>query len=111
MLRFENPFTDIAEATDAMAKMITLQKDLFVLTQELKTLRQLKRTLWLGAGLITLNLLLFFTFFWIQMSLHEAGWSAVSLAIISALFFGLCAGSFIWIALKTGARPTLEKPQ
>ena len=85
----ENPFPKLAEAADAATRIVSLQTDLFLLKQELRTIRQIKRIIWVAAGLILLNLLLTLTFFWIQTGLHESGWSAFSLAFMSFLFFGI----------------------
>ena len=102
--RFENPIPDILEATDAAAKIVSIQSNLFVLQQELKTLRQLKRTLWIGASLIFLNLLLTLSFYWLGVGLHEKGWSANSLALLCILVFGGIIGLLLLAAQNAGRK-------
>src|SRR4051794_3075512 len=102
MPSLESPFPHIAEATDAATKILALQADLFLLNQELKTLRQIKRAIWLGVGFILLNLLLTLTFFWIEMGLHENGWSSFSLALLTLVFFGILAAASALMALRVG---------
>lgn len=89
MSEVKNPIPSFLEATDAAAKVIRLQRDLFLLDQELKTIRQIRRTLWLGLSVILMHLFLTFVFYWLGMALHEIGWSSISLAGISGLFFGV----------------------
>lgn len=85
---FEDPIPSIMEATDAATKILSLERDLFVLKQELRTINQIKRAILAGAALILLNLLLTLTFYWLEMGLHERGWSSFILALISFVFFG-----------------------
>lgn len=100
MSRFKNPIPDILEASEAAARIISLQADLFMLNQELKTLRQLKKTLWIGGSVMLMNVLLTLSFFWLGEGLHEAGWSPYVLAVTCAVFFGLFIGIFLTLALK-----------
>ncbi len=109
MPRLENPIPDMMEATDAVAKIISLHTEQFLLNQELKTLKQIKRTLWVGASLIFLNMLLSFAFYWFEIGLHEAGWSPFSLALLSITFFGVFISIFIFRAFNIGTHKKLTR--
>ena len=92
MKLLKNPLPDLVQAVDAASKVLALQADLLFLNQELKLEKQIKRLVCLVLGLVLLNSLLFFTFFWIGTALHESGWSASSLALAFFLFFGMLLG-------------------
>jgi len=120
MARFRSPLQDnplldipfnLMEASDAAAKIISLQKDLFVLNQEIKTLRQIKRSLYLIASLICLVTLLILTFYWIGEGLHENGFSPFTLALLSALFFGLLIGVFLSLARQKPSQKTNKRTE
>ena len=88
MLGFQNPLPDIAEATDAAGKMISLQADLFLLRQELKAIQHVRKMIWFGVSLASLAIMLLLVSYWIGMTLHEQGWSYLHLAFLSTLVYG-----------------------
>lgn len=88
MSQLKNPFPDIAEATSAAGKILSLNADLFLVHQELKAVYQIKRVIGLVVGLICFNFLILSTVYWLGMGLHERGWSFFSLATLSFLIFG-----------------------
>lgn len=98
----EDPIPSLLTATDAATKIISLERDLFVLKQELKTVNQIKRAILAGAALILLNLLLTLTFYWIEMGLHESGWSSFAVAVLSFVFFGLGVGLCLLSIFRIG---------
>lgn len=110
MLKLENPFPSIATATDAASKIVALKADLFLLNQELKTIRHIKRIVLAGCGLIFLNLLLTLSFYWISVSLYEQGWSALSLAGLSFAFFGAIIAAIIFAANRIGKEKHETRP-
>lgn len=105
MSALKNPIAEISEATDAATKILTLQADLFLLKQEVKTLRQIRKAVFFGISLIFLNLTLIFTFYWLGMSLHEQGWSASSLMVLSFFIFGAFSVFAALYAIKIGQDP------
>ncbi len=105
MPTLENPLPQIAEAADAATKIASLQMKLFMLNQEVKAMRQLKRAVWIGVGLLLFNLLITLTAYWVEMDLYERGWSALSLAWMSLFIFGLLAALTALIAIRVGEAP------
>jgi predicted PurR-regulated permease PerM len=103
--RLQNPLTHLVQAADAASKVLSIQAELFVLNQELRTLRQIKRGIWAGIGLLCFALLISFTLYWVQIALHERGWSALSLAMISFIFFGILCGVALYTAIRVGQEP------
>jgi hypothetical protein len=95
-----NTLPFLAEATEAATQVVTLETELFLLNQELKTLRQVKRTIWTGMGLLLFTLLIAFTLYWVQVGLYDRGWSAFTLAFTSLIFFGLLASLASWAATR-----------
>lgn len=91
MAFLNKPFHHLNEVTDAAAKIVSLQADLFLLKQEIKTLRQIKRAMWLGGSLLAVNLMLILTLYWLEMTLYEMGWSSLALALLSFLALGAIA--------------------
>ena len=97
-----NPLPDLLEATDAAAKLLTIGRDLAVLKAELKAARQAKRVGWTVAVLLFSALLVLFTYAWATVALHESGWSAESLTLVSLILFGGMAVLSAFAALRYG---------
>ena len=107
---FQNSIPKFIEAADAATRMMKLRRDLLILEQELKTVRQVKRGVWLGASLLLFNLLLFLTLFWLGMGLHENGWSAYALAGLTFLVLGLLVFLSLLTAYRVGKAPLEKSP-
>ena len=101
MTPFESPIPHLTEAADAATKILTLHK-LFMANQELKAMRQIKRAIWVGIGLLLFNLMITLTFYWVEMGLYESGWSAFSLVSLSLLVFGIMSAVSGLIASRIG---------
>lgn len=105
MAFLNKPFHHLNEVTDAAAKIVSLQADLFLLKQEMKTLRQIKRAMWLGGSLLALNLMLLLTLYWLEMTLYEMGWSSLGLALLSFFVLGSislgCGMVVYWMGRET----------
>jgi glucan phosphoethanolaminetransferase (alkaline phosphatase superfamily) len=99
----------LRELSETATKVVSLQTDLFVLKQELKTLRQIKRILWLGVAFILFNLLLVSVVFWTEMGLYEQGWSPLNLALCCFIFFGVLIFIAVWMAIYVGSNPKTGK--
>jgi len=105
MTPFKNPASSIAEAANAATKILTLQTQLFLASQELKALRQVKRAIGVGIGLLLFNLMITLTFYWVEMELYERGWSPLILALISLLSFGILTAVCGFLTFRAGREP------
>jgi len=85
---FRNTIPQMVAASEAAAEVIRLQRDLFLLDQELNSIRQIKQAVGLGVALLLFNLMLILCSFWVTMVFYEQGWKPSSLAVLCFFFFG-----------------------
>ena len=104
MSQINNPFPRIAEATDAATKVVGIQAELFVLEQELRTMKKLRAFCGVVVSGLFGVLALIFTTFWVTSGLHENGWGSYQLALLTAGVFGL-PGLGLWLTAKRAVRP------
>lgn len=106
--KLESPFPPIAEATDAFAKIISIQKDLLILNAELKAWREFKRVMYGIGAILTLNLTLVLTFYWITIVLYQNGLPAWLLALLSFALFGFSTAILGLRAIRLGRKREQE---
>ncbi len=104
MRNLENPFPYLIEAADAARKAAALQRDVAVLSAELRARIEARRAASIVGALISLNVLVTLTLFWITMGLHDSGWNPFLIALPSFGVFGALAALLGWLALTAGKR-------
>lgn len=100
MVKPENIISQVAKATDAATRLLSLQSELFLLNQERKATQQIKKAMWICSSLIFFTILIVFTTFWVEVGLHENGWPAWSLGLTSFVWFGLLTALCVFCAFR-----------
>ena len=98
----ENPLPHLKEAQKSASRIVELQKQLLSHRAELAAIHQIKRVgLATAPGVVFAVMALLFGFGWTSVALHQAGWSAIAIAIISFIFFALIAGIFTRLFIRS----------
>jgi hypothetical protein len=105
----EDPRPHLSEAKDALGKILAVQKDLFLLDIEIRTMNQLKRLAYGVAAVLFLTLTLGMGFGWASWALHQRGWSPWILSLASLAIFGGLSLLFVNLAKNVGAEEESEE--
>ena len=103
--RFENPFPFFAEAADAASRFVEAQRELLMVSTELRARRAAHRAVYLAVTLIFVNIAATLGLFWTSMGLHEAGWSSWVIALLALVLFGAIAGVTAYLGIQSGKAP------
>jgi hypothetical protein len=106
----ENPLPHLKEAQKSASRIVELEKQLLSHRAELIAIRQIKKIALAASAAVFAVMTLFFAFGWSSVALHEAGWSAGALAIISFIFFSLITGIFAHLFLRSLELPKDHHP-
>jgi hypothetical protein len=100
----EDPRPHLNEAKDSLERMVSLQRDLFLLDVELRTLDQIKRFAYGIAAILSLELMFALGLGWISWGLYQRGWSPWVLSLCSFLVFGGVTFVFARLARDVGVK-------
>jgi hypothetical protein len=106
----ENPLPHLKEAQQSASRIVELKKHLLSHRAELVAFRQMKKVALAITGAVFAVMALLFGLGWSSIALNQAGWSAGALAIISFVFFGLIAGIFSYLFIRSLELPENRHP-